>query len=142
MRYTNRCRRGKAVVAFHPARVNPRKRPTYYLSRLVRLAKACELVFTGEAVTASEAKEIGLVNEVVPAGQLVEFTYKMAKAIARGAPLAMRMAKQGIYQGLKTSVEEAVEFEKQALMKLVLSEDHQEAVKAYLEKRAPVFKGK
>ena len=72
----------------------------------------------------------------------MEFTYKMAKAIARGAPLAMRMAKQGIYQGLETSAEEAVEFKKQALMKLVLSEDHQEAVKAYLEKRAPVFKGK
>jgi len=102
------------------------------------LGKACELIFTGRVITANEAKIMGLVNAVVSKDQLMDVTYSLAKA----APLALQMAKKGIYNSLELDVKEAVEFEKSALMTLLRSEDHKEAVKAYIEKRPPVFKGK
>jgi len=120
----------------------PEAGSTYFLSRLVGIAKACELVFSGKTITAKEAKEIGLVNEVVPGAELKEATYKLAKRIAQAPPLAMRMAKKGLYQGLEASIKDQIEFEKSALMTLMRTEDFQEAIKAFQEKRKPVFKGK
>ncbi len=58
---------------------------SYYLSRVVGIGKACELVFTGRMIDAAEAKEIGLVNQVVPADELMDTTYQMARDIARAA---------------------------------------------------------
>lgn len=102
------------------------------------LGKACELIFTDKVITTDEAKIMGLVSAIVSKDQLKDVTYSLAKA----APLALKMAKKGIYNGLESGVKEAVEFEKSALMTLLRSEDHQEVVKAYIEKRPPVFKGK
>ncbi len=120
----------------------PEAGSTYFLSRLVGIAKACELVFTGKTITAKEAKEIGLVNEVVPGAELKEATYKLAKRIAQAPPLAIRMAKKGLYQGLEASIKDQIEFEKSTLMTLMRTEDFQEAIRAFQEKRRPVFKGK
>ena len=120
----------------------PEAGSTYFLSRLVGIAKACELIFTGKTIAAREAKEIGLVNDVVPGAELKDATYKLAKAIAQAPPLAMRMAKKGLYQGLEASIKEQIEYEKSALMTLTRSEDFQEAIRAFQKKRKPVFKGK
>jgi len=129
-------------LPFVPFGIIPEAGSTYFLSRLVGIAKACELTFTGKTITAKEAKEIGLVNEVVPLAELKEATYKLAKRIAQGPPLAMQMAKKGLYQGLEASIRDQIEYEKSALMTLMRTEDFQEAIKAFQEKRKPVFKGK
>lgn len=115
---------------------------TYTLTRLVGIAKACELIFTGKSINAKEAKEMGLVNEVVPAAELQETTYALAKTIAQGAPLAIQMAKRGLYQGLDTDIQSQLRYEGLALDLLTRSEDHEEAVRAFLDKRQPSFKGK
>lgn len=115
---------------------------TYSLTRLIGLAKACELVFTGKSIGATEAKEIGLVNEVVPAAELKAATYQLAKTIAQGAPVAMRMAKEGLYQGSEADIHTQLRYETLAYNILLPSEDHEEGVRAFLEKRKPTFKGK
>ena len=114
----------------------------YFLSTLIGMAKTCELVFTGRTITAKEAKEMGLVNEVVPAADLKEVTYRLARRIAQAPPLAMQMAKRGLYRGLEASIKDQVEYDKSALLSLSRTEDFHEAIKAFQEKRKPVYKGK
>lgn len=115
---------------------------TYSLTRLIGIAKACELVFTGKFIGAKEAKEIGLVNEVVPAAKLKAATYELAKTIAQGAPLALQIAKEGLYQGIDADIQGQLRYESLAYGILLRSEDHEEGVRAFLEKRQPTFKGK
>ncbi len=115
---------------------------TYALTRLVGIAKACELIFTGKFIGAKEAKEIGLVNNVVPTAELQKTTFELAKTIAQGAPLAMQMAKKGLYQGLDTDIQSQLRYESLAFRILLWSEDHDEGVRAFLDKRQPKFKGK
>jgi len=129
-------------VPFVRLGVTPEFGSTYALTRIVGIAKACELVFTGKAISAKEAKEIGLVNEVVPAAELQKATYELAKTITQGAPLAIQMAKKGLYQGLDADIQSQLRYENLAFDLLMRSEDHEEGVRAFLEKRQPSFKGK
>jgi len=115
---------------------------THSLTRLVGLAKACELVFTGKSIGAKEAKEIGLVNEVVPAAELKAATYELAKAVAQGPPVAVRMAKEALYQGSVADIQTQLQYESLAFGILLPSQDHEEGIRAFLEKRQPTFKGK
>ena len=115
---------------------------TYFLSRIVGIAKACELVFTGKMIDAREAKEIGLVNQVVPAGELSQTTYEMASTIAKMPPLAMRVSKMGLYQGLNSDLATQLRYESYGINFLRGTKDFEEATKAFLEKRDPVFTGK
>lgn len=115
---------------------------TYTLSRIIGIGKACELVFTGKSVTAQEAKEINLVNEVVPPAELETATRNLAISITEGAPIAIKMAKRGLYMGMDGDIENQLQYEKLAFDMLWQQEDHEEAVRAFLEKRKPVFKGK
>ena len=115
---------------------------SYFLSRIIGIGKACELVFTGRMIDAKEAKEIGLVNQVVPADQLTEITYEMASNIAKAAPLAQEISKMGLYQGLNADLPTQLRWEVLANGYLGGTEDRKEAIKAFMEKRAPIFKGK
>jgi len=115
---------------------------SYYLPRLIGIAKALELVFTGKTIDAREAKEIGLVNEVVPADELAKVTYEMASTIAKLPPLSMRVSKRLLYQGMNTDIAPMLQHEAYALNYLTQTEDHKEAVKAFTEKREPVYKGR
>lgn len=114
---------------------------TYALPRLVGIGKACELILTGKFIDAKEAKDIGLINDVVPTAELQKTTFELAKTIAQGAPLAMQMAKGGLYQALDTDIQSQLRYEGQAFRILLQSEDHEEGVKAFLDKRQPEFKG-
>ncbi len=129
-------------LPFPQVGVTPECGSTYSLPRLVGIAKACELVFAGKTIGAKEAKEIGLVNQVVPAAELKTATYELAKTIAEGAPLAIQMAKKGLYQGLNANLEDQLQYEEQSLNATLDTEDHEEGLRAFLEKRQPVFKGK
>jgi enoyl-CoA hydratase/carnithine racemase len=115
---------------------------SYFLSRVVGIGKACELVFTGRMIDAREAKEIGLVNQVVPADELMKTTYEMAESIAKAAPLATRVSKMGLYQGMDNNLATQLRWETLALNYLRGTEDSREAASAFLEKRDPVFKGR
>ena len=115
---------------------------SYFLSRVVGIGKACELVFTGRMIDAAEAKEIGLVNQVVPADELMDTTYQMARDIARAAPLATQVSKAGLYQGMDADLTTQLRWEALALGYLAGTEDIKEAARAFMEKRDPVFKGR
>jgi len=115
---------------------------TYFLSRLVGIGKACELVFTGRMVDANEAKEIGLVNQVVPTGELIKSAYEMASSTTNSSPLAMQLARRGLYQGMDTALATQLRYETLAQIFLRGTADFAEATRAFLEKRDPVFTGR
>jgi enoyl-CoA hydratase/carnithine racemase len=115
---------------------------TYLLSRLIGMGKACELAFTARTVDAKEALELRLVNQVVPADKLMETTWEMAKAITAVSPMSNRLAKRALYLGLKGDMDTAEHFEEIGLSFLGATADYEEAVKAFLEKRAPDFKNR
>ena len=107
------------------------------------MGKACEFIFTGKIITAQEAKEIGLVSQVVPHEKLGETTDGMAKSMLKMAPLSLQFSKRALYQGLSsTHLASQLQYESFAMNYLSRTEDHEEAVRAFLEKREPVFKGK
>ncbi|MDY7030298.1 MAG: enoyl-CoA hydratase [Thermodesulfobacteriota bacterium] len=115
---------------------------SYLLSRLVGTKKACELVFTGDIIDAQEAMRIGLVNKVVPEGELEAATKEMAAKIASRAPLAVEIAKRSIYDAFdRFDLEMALEYENYVQGFLGLTDDHKEGATAFLEKREPQFKG-
>jgi len=115
---------------------------TYMLSRRVGISKACELIFTGKTVTGREAKEIGLVDDAVPGDKLRETTYELAKTIAEAAPLAIRLSKIGLYQGLEADLYSQVLWEEVNLNRTFGTQDHEEAINAFLERRKPIYKGR
>lgn len=127
-------------LAFSRVGLMPEFGSTYFLPRLVGLGKACELVFTARNIDAWEAKEIGLVNQVVPPAELKKATFEMARTITKMAPLAIKLAKRALYQGADLATQ--LQYESLGIDYLRGTEDHAEGARAFLEKRAPVFKGK
>jgi len=115
---------------------------TYLLPRRVGLANAQRIALTAEPVSAAEALRLGLVTEVVPAEQLQARTREVASMIGVQAPHAVRLARGLLDRGAASDFRQAIEAE--ALAQGVLGEtaDHQEAVRAFVEKRKPVFTGR
>jgi enoyl-CoA hydratase/carnithine racemase len=113
----------------------------YFLPRVVGLAKALELLLTGDVIGPEEALHIGLVNKVVPHDQLLKETGMLAKKIAGKPPLAVRMMKRAVYQGQTSSLRAHLDYISSQLSLLSVTRDHREAARAFLEKRKPDFKG-
>lgn len=115
---------------------------TYNLPRLVGMGKACEIVFTGKLLGATEAKEIGLVNEIVPDHAIYDSSEALAKQIASNAPIPLQLARKALYQGLDVNLTAQIQFEQLCQSTCFKTEDYAEGMKAFLEKRKPDFKGR
>jgi len=114
---------------------------TFFLSRKVGIAKARELAYTGEFITAAEAYRIGLVNRLVPAPALRSEARKLAERIATRAPLAVQLHKVMLDRGLEASLETMLHFETECMIHANLSRDCTEGTRAWLERRTPHFTG-
>ncbi len=115
---------------------------TQRLPRLVGRNKAKELLMMGEPITAADAERLGIVNKVVSPDDLMETTLAMARMIAERAPQAVQMAKQLINDGLEAPLETAITMETGMTATLYETHDAQEGIKAFFEKRSPVFTGR
>lgn len=114
---------------------------TQRLTALIGVAKAKELIFTGEIVDATTAKQIGLVNQVVPHEKLGDHVDQVAHRIMQKGPLAVRLAKQAIMAGVNYGNAAGYEVERLAQAILFSTEDHLEGIRAAIEKRRPTFTG-
>ena len=112
------------------------------LPRLIGLGKTYEMVLTTDIVDAQEAERIGLVNKVVPHEKLMETALELANKIAKKAPIAVKLAMEGIRRGLGWPMEDFMRYHSLAFTFCRETEDHIEGSKAFVEKREPVFKGR
>lgn len=115
---------------------------TQRLTRLVGPGKAKELILTGEPVSAHEALQIGLINKVVPASELMSSAKDMARKILAKGPLAAKFAKAVVNWGGSTDLQTGLIIERLAQTVLFSTEDRMEGINAFLEKRSPNYKGK
>ena len=115
---------------------------TQRLTRVVGKYRAMEMILTGKPISAEEAYRVGLVNHVVPAESLMEEAKRVAAEIASKPPLSVRAAKEAVLRAQDTTLELGLEFERKAFYMLFATEDAKEGMRAFLEKRKPVFKGK
>jgi len=115
---------------------------TQTLSRCVGEKRAKELIMTGRVFSAQEALDWGLANSVYPNEALLNATIQTAKTIAANAPIAVKQAKISIHKGMQMSLADGLAFEIEAYNRCVPTSDRQEGVKAFNEKRKPIFHGK
>lgn len=115
---------------------------TQRLPRLVGLSSAAELIMLGGMIKAEKAERIGLVNKVVPVGDLEEEVKAFAGKLMEKSSIALRAAKTAMRKGLNCSLKEGLQIEQDLFSMLFGTEDQKEGMAAFLEKRKPAFKGK
>ncbi|PTX54990.1 enoyl-CoA hydratase/enoyl-CoA hydratase [Melghirimyces profundicolus] len=116
---------------------------TQRLPRLIGKRRALEVLLSGEEMSADEAKECGLVNEVFPHEQLREAAFERAARLARrSAPLSLAGILRAVNEGVESPLEEGLEKEMKEMLRLVTTEDAGEGIQAFFTKREPVFKGR
>lgn len=115
---------------------------TWLLPRLIGLHKAKELAFFADIISADEARELGLVNRVVPAGELDAFVDDWARRLAAGPPIALAQTKRMLTNSFNVTMEQALEDEGWAQTVNFGTRDTAEAISAFLEKREPRFTGR
>ncbi len=129
------------VLAFGRIGLIPDSGATWLLPRLVGLGRATELMLLPDPLAAAEALRIGLVNRVVPAGELLAEAGAIAATLAAGAPRALALTKRAIRRGLEVGFDEALDYEASLQGIAGRTADHAEGLAAFVEKRAPRFSG-
>ncbi len=115
---------------------------SWFLTRLVGPARARELYFLPERVDARACERLGLVNRVVPDAALAAEAFGWAARLAAGPPVALRFAKDNLNRALQQDLEACLDVEAERMVASAFTEDHREAVRAWTEKRTPVFRGR
>jgi enoyl-CoA hydratase/carnithine racemase len=109
---------------------------------MIPMAKAAEMLLTGDRIDANEAYRLGIVNKVVPPAELMAAAEEMANKIAKNGPLAVRAAKEAMIRGTSMTLEEGMQLELDLVESLLDTEDAKEGPRAFAEKRKPEFKGR
>jgi enoyl-CoA hydratase/carnithine racemase len=115
---------------------------TQLLPRAVGERRAKEIILTGRPFDAEDALRWGIINRLCEPGKVVEEALATAELIARNAPISVRQAKKSIHNGLQMDLRSALLYEIEAYNRMVPTEDRQEGIRAFNEKRKPVFKGR
>ena len=131
----------KMGMTFARLGIHPGMGATYFLPRLIGVARAADLFFTGRVIDAPEADRLGLLTRVVPREQFNDAVMTLAGEIAGCAPIAVRMTKKAIYRGVEHSLDDMLDFESLQQGITFTTADAREGVLAVMEKRAPKFRG-
>jgi len=115
---------------------------TQRLVRLVGQSKAMEIILTGDMITGQEAKALGLVNKIVPDGEVLKQAQGLAKKIASKGQVAVKLALEAIQEGSKKPLEEGLALESRLFGQVSTTQDMKEGLKAFVEKRQPKFQDK
>jgi enoyl-CoA hydratase len=115
---------------------------THFLPRAVGLAKAKELIMTGDFFDGHEAARLGLVNRVVPKEEILACAEALAKKIMARAPLSVELAKQALESGAQTDLATAMALETTSTIACFMTDDAREGARAFVEKRAPRYQGR
>ncbi len=115
---------------------------SWILPRVVGAGWATELMLTGDVIDAAKAKRIGLFNHVVPGDQLMQAARQMAGKLASGPPLGLKFTKRALNRSVWEGLKNQLEYEDAAQSLIFLSDDFQEGVKSFFEKRPPRFRGR
>lgn len=115
---------------------------TQRLTKAIGKVKAMELVLTGKFLSAEEALHYGLINKVVPVEFYLREAVQLAKDISQMSPVATQLAKEAVNRSFETHLEEGLHFERKNFYLAFATEDQKEGMKAFIEKRNPVYKGK
>jgi enoyl-CoA hydratase/carnithine racemase len=115
---------------------------SWFLTQLVGTARARELFFTGDRLSARDCERLGLVNRVVPDAELDESAWELARRIAAGPPIALRFMKDNLNRALTQDLGACLDLEAERMVLGAQTEDYLEAVRAFGEKRPPVFRGR
>jgi len=115
---------------------------SYFLSKLVGTSKARELYYTADPLDAAQALALGVVNRVVADGDLVDTTMALARKLARGPRIALALMKQNFNAAESGTLAQLLDLEAQRQIETGRTDDHKEAARAFVEKRAPAFTGR
>ena len=115
---------------------------TQRLARIAGIAAAKELILTGRRIGATRARELGIVSEVVPSAELPAAAARWAAEIAAAAPLALGAAKRAIDEGVSRSLADGLEIERARYEEVLVTDDRNEGLAAFIEKRTPAYKGR
>jgi enoyl-CoA hydratase/carnithine racemase len=135
---------GKFLLALPEATLGllPGNGGTQRLSRLIGAGPALELMLTGRTVSPQEALELGIVNQVYPAGSLLDEAKTYALKLANGPTKALANIKRCVFEGIDKPLDEGLALERDLIAELFVSEDAQEGLNAFVEKRKANFKGR
>ena len=134
--------KAKFFQAFVKVGLVPDSGSTYFLPRLVGVAKAIELAMLGDIIDAQEAGRLGMVTKVVPADDLAAETARFAAKLAAGPTRAYALAKKALRYGATQDLENTLDYEADLQNQVALTADHLEGVKAFMEKREAKFEGR
>jgi 2-(1,2-epoxy-1,2-dihydrophenyl)acetyl-CoA isomerase len=130
------------LQAFIKVGLAPDSGTSFFLPRLAGFSKALELSLTGDELTSKDAERLGLVSKVVPAEQLMGTARELATKLAQGPSRAIGLTKRALNKSISSDLETVLEYESYLQEIAGATADHIEAVRAFFEKRKPLFKGK